>query len=98
MKKYFLATTGLFSALLAIAYLHFLFGSWYSGADASSNYIFSYGYVALLLGCVLAMSWGNISSFEDYQRSISGDRRFGLKLGGIFGATSVLLMLTATVI
>lgn len=98
MKKYLLAIAGLFSVLLAIAYLHFMFGSYFSGPDALSNYIFSYGYVALLLGCVLAMTWGNISSFEDYQRAISGDRRFGLKLGGVFGATSVLLMLTAALI
>lgn len=96
MKKYVLATTGLFSILLAIAYLHFLFGSFYTGEDASSNYIFSYAYVALLLGCVLAMSWGNISSFEEYQRSLNGDKKFGLKLGAVFGFVAVLLMLTAT--
>ncbi|PKG38738.1 hypothetical protein [Psychromonas sp. Urea-02u-13] len=98
MTKYILATTGLFSTLLGIAYLHFMFGSYYSGTDASSDYIFSYGYVALLLGCVLAMSWGNISSFEDYQRSINGDKRFGLKLGGVFGVVAVLLMVTAAFI
>lgn len=98
MKKYFFATAGLFTALLAIAYTHFLLGSYFTGADASSNYIFSYGYVALLLGCILAMSWGNISSFEEYQKSINEDKRFGLKLGAVFGTTSVLLMITAAVI
>ncbi|MCP4321934.1 MAG: hypothetical protein GY951_10935 [Psychromonas sp.] len=98
MKKYIFATSGLFSALIAIAYIHFLLGSYYTGADASSNYIFSYGYVALLLGCILAMSWGNISSFEEYQKSINEDKRFGLKLGGVFAVTSILLMLTAAFI
>ena len=98
MKKYLLATTGLFSTILAIAYIHILFGSWYSGADATSNYIFSYAYIALLIGCILAMSWGNISSFEEYQKSINEDKRFGLKLGAVFGVTSILLMLTAVFI
>jgi len=98
MKKYFLATIGLFSALLAIAYIHFLLGGYFTGADASSNYIFSYGYVSLLLGCILAMSWGNISSFEEYQKSINEDKRFGLKLGAVFAITSVLLMITAAFI
>lgn len=95
MKKYLLATASIFSILLAIAYLHLFFGSWYSGEDATSNYIFSYGYISLILGCALAMSWGNISSFEEYQKSINEDKRFGLKLGAVFGVTSVLLMITA---
>jgi hypothetical protein len=98
MKKYILATTVLFSTLLTLAYLHFMFGSYYSGEDASSDYLFSYGYIALLLGCVLAMSWGNISSFEDYQRSLNGDKRFGLKLGAVFAFVAILLMITAAFI
>ncbi|PKF62551.1 hypothetical protein CW745_03755 [Psychromonas sp. psych-6C06] len=98
MKKYCLATVGLFTGLIAISYLHFLFGNSFSGADAHSNYIFSYGYVVLLLGCILAMSWGNISSFEEYQKSINEDKRFGLKLGAVFGVTAVMLMFTAAFI
>lgn len=96
MKKYLLGTLGLFTSLLAIAYLHSLLGSYFTGENASSNYIFSYGYVALILGCVLAMSWGNISSFEEYQKSISENKTFGLKLGGVFAVSSVLLMVTAS--
>lgn len=98
MKKYLLATLGLFTFLFIIAYSHSMIGSYFSGADASSNYIFSYGYVSLLLGCILAMSWGNISSFEEYQKSISEKKTFGLKLGGVFASCSALLMITASFI
>lgn len=98
MKNYILATIAIFSLLVGIAYLHFLYGSAFSGENASSDYFFSYGYVSLIVGCALAMSWGNISSFEEYQKSINEDKTFGLKMGAVFGVTAILLMVTAALV
>ena len=96
MKKYIIATIGLSGSLLIVAYLIFLFGYYFSGEDALSNCIFACGYVSLVLALIFFMSWGNLSTFEDYQRHLNKKKFLGLKLGTVFISSSLLLMFIAS--